>query len=75
MRHLRQQLENKNMIYTKDQIQLSTTVGQGIIAMLHIINMECNNPLGESGLVYKGYITTSIGKELVAVKTGKGSNY
>ena len=75
MQHLRQQLENKKMIYSKDQIQLSTTVGQGIMAILHIINVECNNPLGESGLVYKGYVTTSIGKELVAVKTGKGINY
>ena len=27
---------------------------------------------GESGLVYKAYINTAIGKELVAVKTGKG---
>ena len=28
--------------------------------------------VGESGLVYKGYIDTSVGSELVAVKTGKG---
>ena len=27
---------------------------------------------GESGLVYKAYINTAIGRELVAVKTGKG---
>ena len=27
---------------------------------------------GESGLVYKAYIETAVGKELVAVKTGKG---
>ena len=27
---------------------------------------------GESGLVYKGYLDTALGKELVAVKTGKG---
>ena len=27
---------------------------------------------GESGLVYKGYLDTPLGKELVAVKTGKG---
>ena len=27
---------------------------------------------GESGLVYKAYINTALGKELVAVKTGKG---
>ena len=29
--------------------------------------------LGESGLVYKAYIKTAVGKELVAVKTGKGT--
>ena len=28
--------------------------------------------VGESGLVYKGYIDTPIGSELVAIKTGKG---
>ena len=28
--------------------------------------------VGESGVVYKGYIDTSLGSELVAVKTGKG---
>ena len=27
---------------------------------------------GESGLVYKAYLNTPLGKELVAVKTGKG---
>ena len=27
---------------------------------------------GVSGLVYKGYLNTALGKELVAVKTGKG---
>ena len=27
---------------------------------------------GESGLVYRAYLSTAIGKELVAVKTGKG---
>ena len=28
--------------------------------------------VGEFGLVYKGYIDTPLGSELVAVKTGKG---
>ena len=27
---------------------------------------------GESGLVYKGYMDTPLGSELVAIKTGKG---
>ena len=30
---------------------------------------------GESGLVYKAYLNTAVGKELVAVKTGKGSSF
>ena len=28
--------------------------------------------VGESGLVYKGYMDTPLGSELVAIKTGKG---
>ena len=32
LQHLRQQLEIKNMIYSKDKIQLSSTVGQGIVS-------------------------------------------
>ena len=31
--------------------------------------------VGESGLVYKGYIDTPLGSELVAVKTGKGTKH
>ena len=31
LQHLQQQLETKNTIYSKDQIQLSTTIGQGIV--------------------------------------------
>ena len=32
--------------------------------------MMCST--GESGLVYKGYMDTPLGSELVAIKTGKG---
>ena len=62
------------MIYFKDQLELTTTVGQGIFHInffepkQHISNILS----GESGLVYKGYIKTSVGKDLVAIKTGKG---
>ena len=31
--------------------------------------------VGESGVVYKGYIDSLLGSELVAVKTGKGIKY
>ena len=64
------------MIYSKDQLELRSTIGQGVF---HVIFFKCKQQLsciisGESGLVYKGYIKTSIGKELVAIKTGKGMN-
>ena len=36
------------------------------------IHNSCILYVGESGLVYKGYIDTAVGSELVAVKTGKG---
>ena len=70
--HLQEQLESKKMIYSKNQLQLSSTIGQGIyipdIFHFAIIILIA----GESGLVYKAYINTAVGKELVAVKTGKG---
>ena len=42
--------------------------------LLHIIIISISRThyLGESGLVYKGYIDTPLGSEIVAVKTGKG---
>ena len=36
------------------------------------LTILCTLYIGESGLVYKGYIDTALGSELVAVKTGKG---
>ena len=67
------------MIYTKEGLQLSTTVGQGdnFIGILHYghIIIFCAILAGESGLVYKAYLNTALGKELVAVKTVKGILY
>ena len=34
LQHLREQLTNKRMIYSKNQLQLSTTVGQGLVCVL-----------------------------------------
>ena len=34
LEHLREQLTNKRMIYSKNQLQLSTTVGQGLDCVL-----------------------------------------
>ena len=43
------------------------------IACLTFLNIYS---VGESGLVYKGYMDTPLGSELVAIKTGKGiKNY
>ena len=75
LERLKQQLENKRMIYFKDQLELTTTVGQGKFHIVHLEDISQNIIIsGESGLVYKGYIKTSVGKELVAIKTGKGMN-
>ena len=61
------------MIYSKDQIQLSTTIGQGNNSVcLHLISFGVVS--GEFGLVYKGYIKTAVGNEIVAIKTGKSVN-
>ena len=76
LQHLQEQLTNKNMIFTKNQIQLSNTVGQGISYTHFKSQLVCMIIIsGESGLVYKAYINTAIGRELVAVKTGKGKMY
>ena len=68
---LQEQLESKKMIYSKNQLQLSSTVGQGILYTIPIMSFTLSIS-GESGLVYKAYMNTAVGKELVAVKTGKG---
>ncbi|CAI8046035.1 Tyrosine-protein kinase transforming protein SEA, partial [Geodia barretti] len=36
LQHLREELQNKNMIYSKDQIQLSTTVGQALFSTVDL---------------------------------------
>ena len=70
---LKQQLKNKRMIFPKRELELSGTVGQGTDVIFapnyNAVGCIC---IGEAGLVYKGYLDTAIGKEIVAVKTGKG---
>ena len=75
--HLQKQLADKKMVYSKNQLQLSGTIGQGIHNYIHAFKhfILLLMTLGESGLVYKAYINTTVGKELVAVKTGKGTMY
>ena len=71
LQHLQEQLTNKNMnFYQKSD---------PIIKYCWSRYISCHNTIihyvqfsGESGLVYKAYINTAIGRELVAVKTGKG---
>ena len=74
---LKEELKNKRMIFTRDELQLSTIVGQGEFenVLKHAMPKRYRDEYflsGESGLVYKAYLSTPLGKELVAVKTGKG---
>ena len=70
---LRQELSEKRMLFSKNELELSSTVGQGLLATyLSCCNLYHVISKGESGQVYKGYLNTALGKELVAVKTGKG---
>ena len=68
---------NKGMLFTKDQIRLSKVVGQGNIILISLILRDVcfDNGLidtGETGVVYKAFLDTSDGTELVAIKTVKG---
>ena len=69
---LTQKLKDKRMIFSKDELQLTSIVGQGASTVLSSSSLIQIIILGESGLVYKGYLDTAIGKELVAIKTAKG---
>ena len=72
LQQIQGKLERKKMIYSKDRIELTATIGQGSNACVFIRVMKIVIA-GESGLVYRGYIKTAIGNELIAVKTGKGT--
>ena len=72
LQQIQGKLERKKMIYSKDRIELTATIGQGSNARVFIRVMKIVIA-GESGLVYRGYIKTAIGNELIAVKTGKGT--
>ena len=69
-KQLQDELSQKHMLFGKHHIQLGGVVGQGNFCdELKPCKMYV---AGESGLVYRGYITTGEGCELVAIKTGKG---
>ena len=66
------QLRHKNMIISKSQIHLSSTIGQGSYLQL----LKCSLVIvyliytkGEYGLVFKGYVN---GSNIAAIKTSKG---
>ena len=70
---LKQNLSSKNMLFQARHLELNKIVGQGDIILKHKLNYKVLlSVAGESGIVYRGYINRGIGKELVAVKTGKG---
>ena len=65
------------MLFPKSSLQLGKVIGQGeeqgetllfSCPRFYIITLN----LGESGLVYQGYVMRGACKELVAIKTGKG---
>ena len=63
------------MVFSKRDLELTSTVGQGVVYISRLFWQSTITVIvvsGESGLVYKGYLNTALGKELVAVKTGKG---
>ena len=39
IQHLQEQLENKNMIFNKNQLQLSNAVGQGMLKNLYTLKI------------------------------------
>ena len=66
------------MVFSSHQISLSNTVGQGK-DLVHQVNstlenMVCNilYCVGESGLVYRAYLSSGGETQVVAVKAGKG---
>ena len=72
------QLRNKNKLFSKTEIQLSSTIGQGnTLFSTHstLLSLSLSMILrqtGEFGLVYKGYVDDKHGTGLVAIKTSKG---
>ena len=62
------------MLFPKSSLQLGRVIGQGeeqgepLLSTFLYITLN----LGESGLVYQGYVMRGACKELVAIKTGKG---
>ena len=62
------------MLFPKSSLQLGKVIGQGeeqgepLLSTFLYITLN----LGESDLVYQGYVMRGACKELVAIKTGKG---
>ena len=61
------QLRNKNKLFSKTEIQLSSTIGQG-----NTLFSTHSTLLSLSLSVYKGYVDDKHGTGLVAIKTSKG---
>ena len=69
------QLRKKNKIFSKTEIQHSSTIGQGnTLFSTHstLLSLSLSMITGEFGLVYKGYVVNKHGTGLVAIKTSKG---
>ena len=81
MQQLKSELYCKNMIFSKNDIQVSKVVGQGSFSAPnnYLEVFSYNNAhlcvAGESGLVYCGYLEIGGGRDMVAVKSCKGKKH
>ena len=78
VQQLQWDLSKKNMFFSKDSIEICRIVGQGIRTCMQIwcvysANGQVHYFTGESGVVYRGYFNTRAGKQLIAIKTCKGT--
>ena len=72
---LEKHLYEEGMIISKKCLELSCIVGQGMCHLHQKIKITSLIAyIGESGLVYRGYINHGSTKELIAVKTCKSKN-
>ena len=72
---LNSELSQKKMIFSKNHIHLSKVVGQGLYVRIYIYIHPTNIYhcyVGESGLVYRGYLDSGGARDMVAIKTCKG---
>ena len=76
VQQLNWELSHKDMIFSKNCIQLTKVVGQGRLSLNkanYVLTFCMFSCTGESGLVYCAYLDSGNGRDMVAVKTCKGN--